>query len=55
MLEPFYEKTLYSNVEIIIVDEDRTDEELQKYYQQMQSRRRNIAVVEAEPGKSSTD
>lgn len=55
MLEPFYEKTRYSNFEIIIVDEDRTDEELQKYYQQMQSRRRNIAVVEAEPGKSSTE
>ena len=26
MLEPFYEKTRFSNFEIIIVDEDRTDE-----------------------------
>lgn len=55
MLEPFYEKTRYSNFEIIIVDEDRADEELQKYYQQTQSRRRNIAVVAAEAGKSSTE
>lgn len=55
MLEPFYEKTRYSNFEIIIVDADTADEKLQRYYQKMQSRRRNISVVAAPAGKSNAE
>lgn len=55
ILEPFYEKSRYSNFEIIIVDQDSEDTELQKYYQEMQSRRRNISVVTAPAGKSPTE
>lgn len=55
MLEPFYEKTRYSNFEIIIVDSDIADVELQKYYQRMQARRRNIVVVPATKGKSRSE
>lgn len=52
LLEPFYEKSRYSNFEIIVVDIDHTDAELQRYYQQMQSRRKNLIVIAAPEGKS---
>lgn len=55
LLEPLYEKNRYSNFEIIIVDENRTDEALQKYYQMMQSKRRNIVVIQAPDDASVTE
>lgn len=55
LLEPLYEKSRYSNFEIIVVDIDRSDEALQKYYQQMQSKRRNMIVVSAEEGRSNAE
>lgn len=54
-LEPFYEKSRYSNFEILIVDENPSDEALQKYYQLMQNRRKNISVIAAPAGKSIAD
>lgn len=55
LLEPLYEKTRYSSFEIIIVDQDRHDEKLQEYYHQMQSKRRNIIVVQAPDNKCKTE
>lgn len=55
MLEPFYEKTRYSNFEIILVDEAHSDDGLQKYYQQLQNQRRNVIVVPAQPGKTKAE
>lgn len=55
LLEPMYEKMRYSSFEIIIVDQDRQDSELQNYYHQMQSKRRNIAVITAQEASSKTE
>ena len=55
LLEPLYEKTRYSNFEVIIVDQNRHDEELQVYYHQMQSKRKNIVVVAAPENKCKTE
>lgn len=55
MLEPFYEKTRYSNFEIILVDASHEDDELQKYYQQLQNQRRNVIVVSAQSGRTKAE
>lgn len=44
-LQPLFELARYSNFEIIIIDQDGTDENMLKYYHRMERIRRNIKVV----------
>jgi glycosyltransferase involved in cell wall biosynthesis len=45
LLAPLFELARYSNFEIIIIDQDGTDEEMLRYYHRMERIRRNISVV----------
>jgi glycosyltransferase involved in cell wall biosynthesis len=45
LLTPLFQLARYSNFEIIIVDQDGTNEDMLKYYHRMERLRRNISVI----------
>lgn len=45
LLKPLFELARYSNFEIIIIDREGSDQMLLKYYQRMESIRKNISVI----------
>jgi glycosyltransferase involved in cell wall biosynthesis len=45
LLSPLFQLARYSNFEIIIIDQNGTDEEMLKYYHRMERLRRNISVM----------
>lgn len=44
-LMPFYYKSRYSNFEIIVVDVERDNKDLDKFYRQIESMRKNVHIV----------